>query len=224
MKKVFFHSIVFLFAANSQAQDSTFTIGIKGGLDWSGLAGKDIEAFSYTGDYESLTGQVVGVYANNKLSKRFWIKHELCYTRRFLNIKINDGTNAPFTSNVKRQYLEFYPANVTFHTKGFQAFTGLYAGFIVNATIQRKDTSGNFYIDKSFYYGNSPSVIYANKIDAGFTAGIEYEFNIGLNIGVHYNRGFVPILKNSAVANSLFNQFWGFSLGYSFIQKDKQNK
>lgn len=207
-----------------KAQNERFTFGIKGGMDWTGLSGKDISKFSNGGNYESLSGQNIGISLNNKLSKYIYLKHELFYARRFLNIKMNDGGNPVFSSNIKRKYLDLFPANITYRIKGFQVYAGPYLGFLLSASIQRKDTLGNLFIDKSFYSESGTFNTHAQKMDAGFIAGIEYEFKIGLNIGVHYIRGFVPLIKSTTQHYQIFNQYAGITVGYSFIKTSDNKK
>lgn len=216
--------ILFSFVCG-KAQKGDITFGIKGGMNWANLSGSGVDSLSNGGKYQSLSGQIIGISVNNKISKYVWLKHEVFYARRFLNVQLNDGIHPTYISNIKRQYLDIFPANVTFQYKGIQAYAGAYVGTLLSASIQRKDSLGNLYKDKTFY-GN-PTLLsnYAQKFDAGFKVGIEYEFKVGLNIGASYIQGFVPLIENAAKQPQwkIYNQYYNVTIGYSFNKKVKKD-
>lgn len=215
--------ILLFFFADVAAQDKQWTFGIKGGLDWASFIGKDVNVFSYSGEVESLTGQVVGFSASKKLSKYFGLRNEIVSARRFLNVTLTDINNTPYSSNIKRQYVEILPANPTFYIKGFQFYTGAYLAILLNASIQREDSSGKLYKDKSFYYSTTTADTYANRFDAGIAIGLEYQFKIGLTLAAHFNRGFIPAVEHRTQQNGIFNQFLGISLGYNFCKRHQSS-
>lgn len=184
-------------------------------MAWSNLSGQDLYKLSNNSEFESLSGAVSGVYLTNKISKIIYLRHEIYYSKRYLNIKFLEPSNYIFTSNMKRQYVDLFPLNAVFQYKGFQFYTGPYFGFLTAATIQRKDTLGKVYVDRSFYYEKSSANMRPNKIDVGLVAGIEYEFKVGLNFGVNIIKGFVPAITTTSFYR-IYNHYLAASIGWSF--------
>jgi hypothetical protein len=84
--------------------------------------------------------------------------------------------------------------------------------------VQRKDTKGNIYTDKSFYETGEALSKYSQKMDAGFVTGINYEFSNGYNLGARYIRGFVPLIENANIKQQwkIYNENFFVTIGYTF--------
>ena len=111
------------------------------------------------------------------------------------------------------------PLNVTFRVKGFQVYVGPYASALLDARINRKDELGNTYKDKSIFGKPDEETEqnqYLQKIDFGATAGVLFELNKTISLGVRYNHGLVPIFDNTTEQKSIkiYNESWGVVLGY----------
>lgn len=221
-------------AAIAQQEDSTslllnnrVTFGIKAGFTTSNIYGNDIRYLSSDGKTTARSGFHIGITANSMISKYFWLKHELLFTQKGADLIQSDNINGSYTSALKMYSLDLFPVNLTFHYKGFQLYAGPSLSILLGATILRKDSTGNNYIDKSPFgndTGTGKEAQYLQKFDFGLNAGIEYEFRCGLSIGAKYNRGYTSII-DYANANtfadpkqhySIYNQYINISIGYSF--------
>lgn len=218
MKKTYTLCLLLFFIAKISAQDEGLTIGFSGGTNWSSLNGRDVDSLSNGESPKSLIGQSIGITLNNKTSKHFGLRHEMFYSRRSMTIQISDTLNGAFKSKLKRQYIDLFPASPTFYYKGFQLYAGPYVAILLNASIQRKDTQGNLYIDKSFYGTGEALSKYSQKMDAGFVTGLNYEFSNGFNLGAKYIRGFVPLIENANTKQQwkIYNESFFVTIGYSF--------
>lgn len=79
---------------------------------------------------------------------------------------------------------------------------------------------GNLYKDKSIFGKPDEETKqnkYLQKIDVGATAGLLFELNKTITLGVPYNHGLVPIFDNTTSQKSIqiYNQSWGVVLGYN---------
>jgi hypothetical protein len=209
----------------SQAKAQTFVpgatlIGIKGGYTLSNLWGSNVgDSLSNGGSAKSKSGFNLGVGANSMLGKCFWLKHEVFLVKKGSVLSINDGVHPTYKSNLNLLYVDIYPCSPTFHYKGLQLFVGPYLGALTRASMQRMNSAGNLYTDKSIYGNPSTFKHYTQRIDLGFVAGLEYEFNNGLNISVRYVRGFVPLLEEPLTQIHqlrIYNKSLSFSVGYTF--------
>ncbi|WP_409416252.1 outer membrane beta-barrel protein [Flavobacterium sp. PS2] len=218
MKNTYTICIMLFFILKISAQQDGITFGISGGINWTSLTGRDVDSLSNDGSQKSLIGQSIGITLDNKTSKYFGLKHELFYSQRIMSIKIDDGINPEFSSKFKRQYIDIFPVSPTLYYKGLQVYTGPYLAVLLNASIQRKDADGNLYTDKSIYGSGEASSNYSQKMDAGFVAGLNYEFKNGINIGGRFIRGFVPIIENANTKQQLkiYNESFFVMIGYSF--------
>jgi len=221
MKNTFIIFFLLFFTLKISAQQGELTFGISGGINKSFLNGSDIDSLSTGGSAKSSTGAVIGITVDNKISKHFGLKHELFYGQKLMTLQLNDSINEGFKSKLKRQYIELFPASPTYYYKGIQLYAGPYIGILLNASIQRKDTNGNLYTDRSFYgTGQAPSK-YSQKMDAGFVTGLNYEFPKGFNLGVRYIRGFVSLIENANTKPQweIYNESFFVTIGYTFRNK-----
>jgi hypothetical protein len=211
-----------------KAQDGLTTFGIKAGIILPSLYGSDIDSLSKNGYRASKLGITLSVFANSRISKHFWLKHELSYSGRFLSIQLADSSSS-YKTTYGRSYIDIFPISPTFHFKGFQVYAGPYMGILMQAWINRKDGNGNLYKDKSIFGSGTEFGKQHQKFDAGIVAGLEYEFNFGLNVGFKYVRGFIPVIEyaNANTFNdshstvSIYNSYVSFTVGYSFIKNNK---
>ncbi|MEA9414839.1 outer membrane beta-barrel protein [Flavobacterium sp. PL02] len=218
MKNTYTICIMLFFILKISAQQGGLTFGISGSINWTSLTGRDIDSLSNDGSQKSLIGQSIGITLDNKTSKYFGLKHELFYSQRIMSIKIDDGINPEFSSKFKRQYIDIFPVSPTLYYKGLQVYAGPYLGILLNASIQRKGADGNLYTDKSMYGSGEASSNYSQKMDAGFVAGLNYEFKNGINLGGRFIRGFVPIIENANTKQQwkIYNESFFVTIGYSF--------
>lgn len=212
------------------AQDGATTIGLKVGIISPSLYGADVDSISNGGSATSRMGITAGIIINSRLTKYFWLKHEIMYSGRTMNVQLKDSIHPSYNSTYARQYIDIFPVSPSFHYKGLQVYAGPYLGLLLQASIDRKDAKGNLATDHSIYgYGMQMGKQH-QKFDAGLVAGIEYEFPFGLNIGAKYVKGFIPVIDyaNGYTNNDphtvmhVYNSYMSVTLGYSFKKRDKK--
>lgn len=221
MKNTFIIFFLLLFVFKASAQKTGFTFGISAGINKSSLYGSNIDSLSTGGSAKSSNGATIGITLDNKISKYFGLKHEVFYSQKNITLQLNDSINGDFKSKLKRQYIELFPISPTFYYKGIQLYAGPYIAVLLNASIERKDADGNLYTDRSIFgTGQAPSQ-YSQKMDAGFVAGLNYEFSNGFNFGARYIRGFVPLIENANTKPQwkIYNESFFVTLGYTFKNK-----
>ncbi|MBY0424590.1 MAG: PorT family protein [Cytophagales bacterium] len=221
--KRYISSIAFVFALSSLlAQQGEVTFGIKAGMNWAQLNGSDVNYLSNAGDPKSGIGISAGIELNSKVGKFFWLKHYLGYSQNNTILQLKDAKNPTYEAPLRRHYIDIFPISPTFHFKGLQVYAGPFVSVLAGATLEKKDSTGAFFVDKSFYGNASNLSKYAQKFDAGLVVGLEYEFTFGLNLAARYMIGFVPIYEDAsqqAVIN-IYNQNLVFMIGYSFLPKE----
>lgn len=204
--------------------------GIKAGFTYSNIYGSDITYIFADGKTNYQSAFHIGISVDSKLREYFWLKHELLFNQNGAGVLLSDSINGTYSSQLKTYYLQLFPISPTFHIKGFQLYVGPYISTLLDAKIQRKNASGEFYNDHSIFGDASQfenKSKYLQKFDFGIAAGIEYQFPFGLSIGAKYTHGFTEIFQyaNSYTLNDtkreikIYNQGIQFSLGYSFNGK-----
>lgn len=216
-------SILFLlfFTSNLMAQNTiTKPFTIKAGYLQTDLHGDDIDFLSVDGETTALNSFLIGIEYHSEVSKFLSFKHELNFNISGAEVLLNDDINGEYKSTLRMNSLQLQPLNVTFRVKGFQVYAGPYASALLDARINRKDELGNTYKDKSIFGKPDEETEqnkYLQKIDFGATAGLLFELNKTISLGVRYNHGIVPIFDNTVEQKSIkiYNKSWGVVLGYN---------
>ena len=216
-------SILFalLFTSNLMAQNTiTKPFTIKAGYQQTDLYGDDIDFLSVGGETTALNSFLIGIEYHSEISKFVSFKHELNFNISGAEVLLRDDVNGDYLSTLRMNSLQLQPLNVTFRVKGFQLYLGPYASALLDASIKRKDELGNTYKDKSIFGESdeeSEQNKYLQKIDFGATAGLLFELNKTISLGVRYNHGIVPIFDNTVEQKSIkiYNKSWGVVLGYN---------
>lgn len=218
MKKIYIILFLFCFLLKVNAQETGLTFGISAGINESSLNGQNVDSLSTGGAPKSLTGQTIGITLDNKISIYFGLKHEVFYSLKLMSLQLNDTINGDYKSKFKRHYVELFPISPAFYYKGIQLFAGPYIGILLNASLQRKDADGNLYTDTSLYGNGTTPSKYSQKMDAGFTAGLNYEFSNGIHLGGRYIKGFVPLIENANTKSQwkIYNESFFLTIGYTF--------
>lgn len=205
--------------------------GVKTAFIQSNLYGVDRSFLSINGQTKALNGFLFGMMVNSMIGKYFWMKHELNFHLHGAGITLHDSINGNYNSELRMYSLQLLPISPSFHIKGFQLYAGPYISALSDASLKRKDESGNYYTDHSIFGNDKENTEfnkYLQKFDFGIATGVEYEFYFGLNIGVRYTKGFIPIFDNANVNTfrqnnpviKIYNQAIIFSLGYSPKKKN----
>ncbi len=209
-----------LITSNLMAQNTiTKPFAIKAGYLQTDLHGDDIDFLSIDEETTALNSFMIGVEYHSEISKFISFKHELNFNISGAEVLLNDAINGEYQSTLRISSLQLQPLNVTFRVKGFQVYVGPYASALLDARINRKDELGNTYKDKSIFGKPDEETEqnqYLQKIDFGATAGVLFELNKTISLGVRYNHGLVPIFDNTTEQKSIkiYNESWGVVLGY----------
>ena len=212
---------VLLITSNLMAQNTiTKPFTIKAGYQQTNLHGDDIEFLSVDGTTTALNSFLIGIEYHSEISKFISFKHELNFNISGAEVTLNDDINGDYHSTLRMNSLQLQPLNVTFRVKDFQIYVGPYASALLDARINRKDELGNTYKDSSIFGKPDQETEqnkYLQKIDFGATAGLLFELNKTISLGVRYNHGIVPIFDNTVEQKSIkiYNKSWGVVLGYN---------
>ncbi len=214
------------------AQQGKVSLGAKVGYSHSKFYGTQMDYIFADGQAGWLAGFHVGLEVNSKLSRRFWLKHEILLVQRGAKVKLQDSLSGIYDSKLKTYYIDFYPASPTFHYKGLQVTFGPYVSALVAAVADRKNANGSYFKDHDYFFGTADNSEakdrYLQKFDFGILAALSYEFKTGLSIGLAYTRGITDIFQ---YANSytftdpktdkirIHNQALMLSLGYRLSGK-----
>ncbi len=211
---------VFVIAGFAQGETR---LGFSLGVSSATITGPDVDELSPRQKATPLQGIRAGVFVNSKIRKNFWVKSELHFIQKGAVLHSSDAGGNATQTQLKSRYIEVYPFSPTFTYHGFQVLAGPYVSMLLTASVRDSSTFGLSYLLQP----------YRQKIDAGFVLGFEYDFRFGLNLGVRYTRGFVPLYENTAelVINpsspylplqNIYNECLSFSVGYSLhARKDK---
>ncbi|MGN6647178.1 MAG: outer membrane beta-barrel protein [Cytophaga sp.] len=212
MKKLF---IVFGFllltgiVANAQKAHFGFRVGASNTTYY----GSDFSSVKDAASIQPIWKPTAGFYVNSEVSDYFWIKTEFNYVNR-------GYTHKEAGSTLKTNYycIDVYPLTAAFHYKGAQIFAGPSVSLLVAS---QKDSLIAGQVKKI----NDNKLDGINRYDIGIMAGIEYEFNFGLNLGIRMVHGFTSLYEPvNNVQTQWFNQGYMFTLGYSIGKKPESSK
>jgi hypothetical protein len=190
------------------AQKSHF--GFRLGAANPSYYGSDFDDAKKSSSIASIWTPTAGFYVNSAVSDYFWIKTEFNYVNR-------GYTHKELGNTLKTNYycIDVYPITPTFHFKGAQIFAGPSVSLLVAST---RDSLMSGQVKKI----NDTRLDGINRYDLGIMAGIEYEFNFGLNLGARIVRGFTSLYEQNStthVQTQWFNQTLMFTVGYSIGRK-----
>lgn len=205
---------------NENPSSITKPFAIKVGFLQTDLYGNDIEMLSFDEKTKGLNSFMIGLEYNSEISKFISLKHELNFKAHGAEIQLKDEINGTYNSKLKMNSLELQPINITFRYKWIQFYVGPYASALINANITRKDGNGNSYKDKSIFGkpdDDTEENKYLQKMDFGATAGLLFEFNKTISLGVRCSHGLVPIFDNATEQKSIniYNKALGVVIGYN---------
>jgi Outer membrane protein beta-barrel domain len=205
--------------AFSQTQPS---FGIRAGVSSSNIKGDVSNSLNDILEYtngmvttNNKTGVYAGVYTNIPLSNIVSVEPGINYTQRGYEMKGELGIKgAEFLgANAKVQLNQHYvdlPVVLKLNMDGLQLFAGPQVSYLVKSDL--KTTAGVLgfnLLNESFDATNQ-----FNSWDAGFTAGLGYQFNNGLNISAAYDHGFSRIDANQNF--DAYNRSFKLGLGLNF--------
>ena len=223
IKTIAFFTLSLLLIANNivMAQNTiTKPFTIKAGYQQTDLHGNALESLSTDGYTKALNSFMVGVSYHSEISKYFSLMHELNFNIHGSEVQLSDDVNGTYDSSLKMNSLQLQPLNLTLRISGFQIYVGPYTSALLDASITRKDENGDRYKDKSIFGKPDEETEenkYLQKIDFGATAGLLFELNKTISLGVRYTHGLAPIFDNTTEQKSIkiYNKSWGVVVGYN---------
>jgi Outer membrane protein beta-barrel domain len=197
--------------------------GIRSGVNYATWKGDDIQIIEdlvdKTDGYvvtKGRTGMHIGGYVHIPISEVFVFEPGLEYSKKGYSLKGDFqipvlkylGINA--RAQVQSHYIDIplvIKANVY---KGLQVYAGPQVSYLVRSTLNAKiGVLGITLFNRGFGITNR-----FNKIDAGLTGGLGYQFSNGLNVQAGYDYGLSKLDKNDNY--EAYNRVVKVSVGYTF--------
>lgn len=222
MKKHLLAILALSISGFAMAQTSSPSFGIRGGMISSTMSGDAVSGLQnivdLTDGYVTTSGRTGiygGAYANIPLSDRFSVEPGVYYAQKGYGMKGSiDLKGVEFLgANAKAQLNASYidiPVLLKANFNGFQVFAGPQVSYLANANL--RTTAGllginllNKTIDVTDQY---------NRVDAGITGGIGYQFPGGFNITASYDHGLARTDANKSL--NAYNRAVKVGIGFSF--------
>ena len=168
-----------------QAQKSSASVGLKGGLNMSNLYTKDVD------DENVLIGINIGLFAELPITSSLALQPEVSFTTKGAELQY-DNAFAQGTGKFRLNYLEvplLLKANLT---ENFNVHFGPYAAFLVDSKITNESSDGSYNFEDNIDEDD------LNKFDYGLAAGIGFDFD-SFGIGARYNYGLNTVGKERTV-------------------------
>lgn len=166
---------------NAQNYDKAPKIGVKGGLSFSNLYVDDID------DDQMLTGFNIGLFAKFPIAESFAVQTELYYTNKGAELTYNENFG---TTKFKLDYIEV-PLLMVFNiTNNFNIQAGGYAGYMISGKVTNES-------DGPFDFENELNTDDFNRLDAGLTGGIGFDFE-PITVGARYYYGLTKVGKEQS--------------------------
>lgn len=215
-KKLLAVAIAGFFAAPLFAQEMTVTankttFGIRAGVNFQNINGKDAQGDKLENDL--LTGYHAGVNAEIPIGTGIYVQPGILYTLK--GAKANDGDG-----KIKISYLDV-PVNLLYKpilgTGNLVLGFGPYVGFGIGGKVEQGNSETDIEFENEYTSVNAPQF---KRLDAGanFLAG--YEFANKLSFQLNAQLGLVdinPKLPNASDDETNYrNTGWGVSVGYRF--------
>jgi hypothetical protein len=197
MKRSFIGFCFWMIGVSSFGQNS-FSIGAKGGLNFSSLiAGSGLgESFSFTKNFHA--GLFVSYRVRNVAIQPEFIFSQQGATGRFNNQSLNTSYQFFNVPVIVKYYFGKY----------FNVQVGPQIGVLLKA---RED----FVANSAWVTLDQNSAPWLNTADGSICMGIGYETNFGLTLETRYALAFTPIRNFSGTA---YNEMFQFSVGYRVLK------
>lgn len=177
-------------ASAANAQESRF--GVKAGVVAASLTRKN-------SDLDTRLGFQAGGVANFKLSDLLSIQPELLYSQKGYETKEQMG----FKERATFHYIDL-PVLLRINADGLFFEAGPQLGYLAG---QKTTISGDGFSD------TRTGTDGLNKLDFGYIAGLGYQLEAGMGLGIRYNGGLRGLAEGNGIAkNSVFQ----LQLGYLF--------
>jgi len=205
------------------------SFGIKAGWNQSTIYGSDLDFLSPDEKVKEYDHFLIGLTTATQINEYFGLKHEIYFQNYGAKFKREKEEGQKYYATLKMTSLKIQPVLPTFTHKDFEFYAGPYINVLLNGSITAQDEYGNNYKDKKIFGSgdeDTEEYKYLQKMDYGWTIGLDYKIKERFSIGVFYSRGLAPIFDNAntyGVQNNkgmkdlkIYNKSFGASLGYYF--------
>lgn len=202
---------------------SQLSYGFSFGGNISSLKGDAVRslnnAFDLTNGYvdqHANTGISARAFADIPVTEKFGVEPGLSFNQRGYSIRGDLSStflkflNTNISASVNSNYIgldalaKFKPA------EGLSIKVGPQVSFLTNSNVKFKTSVLGFsLLNKEIEITNN-----MNKVDAGITGALAYEFGKGVSVSGFYTHGLSPVDKNSNF--KAYNRTVGLTLGFSF--------
>ncbi|WP_108803898.1 porin family protein [Aquimarina sp. Aq107] len=168
------------------AQD--FSLGVKGGLNFTTLTGGNNSEIGWTTDFN------LGVMAEIKISEKFSLQPELMYSGQ------GYGSDVDSEGIIALNYFNVPLMSKYYVTKGLSIEAGPQIGFLLS-------TKGGINTNKDQF----------KTMDFGVNFGLGYKLDNGLYFSARYNLGLSNINNIDGISDKNRNGVFQLSIGYFFF-------
>ena len=221
MKKIFLLFTAFIFTLSLFAQNKT-SFGIRGGYTAARMQGDAMNSLDnlldFTGDRittGSRSGFFAGGFVSVPVSENFSVEPGLYYAQKgtemtgSLQWKAVEFLSASAKAKLDAQYIDL-PLYLRANFGGFQVFAGPQLSYLVHADLKTKaGVFGINLLQKAWDVTNE-----YNRLDAGLSGGIGYQFNNGINVSAVYDHGLSKVDADKSL--EAYNRSVKIGLGMRF--------
>lgn len=203
MKKIVLS--VALLAGAATAANAQATLGLKAGVVAATVSGDNTE------EADNRFGFQVGATANFGINDMFSFQPELLYSQKGFQLEAEDsGVN--LESKTTFHYIDL-PLLARLNAGGLFFEAGPQFGYLVGRKTETEFSGGG--VSGS---GSDDDLDGFRKLDVGYIAGLGYQLESGLSLGVRYNGGITNIfdVDDENDADKVRNSVFQFQVGYSF--------
>lgn len=198
------------------------SFGVRAGLSSSGMRGDAVNSLKNILDFSNgmiTTGQRIGFFAGGyaaiPLTGIISLEPAIYYSQKgyelkgAFNLKGLDFLGANAKADLNSQYIDI-PVLLKANMNGFQVFAGPQLSYLVKADL--RITAGALGINLLNRKTDASSQF--NRLDAGVTGGIGYQFTNGINVMASYDYGLLKADANRSL-NS-YNRSIKVGIGFRF--------
>ena len=191
-----------LLAGASMAANAQATLGIKAGVVAATVAGEDADGV------DNHFGFQLGGVANFGINDMFSFQPELLYSQKGFQIKESDS-GFTLESKTTFHYIDV-PLLLHVNAGGLFFEAGPQLGFLAGQKTKQEVSGGGMSGSQT-----STDTDGLRKFDVGYIAGLGYQLESGLSLGVRYNGGLLSIDEDGdgKTHNSVFQFQVGYMLG-----------
>lgn len=204
----------------SFSQDISF--GVRGGVTSTGMRGDAVNnlqnMLDYTGDMITTSdrkGFYAGAVANIPLGPGFSVEPGVYYSQKGytlngeLNVKGLEFLGANAQARLESQYLDI-PVLLKANVGGLQLFAGPQVSYLLKSNL--RTTAG--VLGFNLLDRKMDATEQFNKIDAGITGGLGYQFANGLLINASYDYGLTKVDSDRNVSS--YTRGFKVGIGFNF--------